>query len=99
MLKPLHDQVLISPIEQSDKTEGGLYRPETAKEKPTKGVVVAVGPGRRDAKGDRYELDVKPGDTVLYPKFTGNEVQLSGEPAIMLNESAILAVIEDDVQG
>ena len=99
MLKPLHDQVLISPIEQSNKTEGGLYRPENAKEKPTKGVVVAVGPGLRDRNGKRVELDVKKGDTVLYPKFSGTEIQLSGEPAIMLNESAILAVIEDDVQG
>jgi len=96
MLKPLHDQVLVAPIEQSNMTEGGLYRPENAKEKPTKGKVVAVGPGRRDQSGRRIEPDVKPGDVVLYPKFSGTEILLSGEPAIMLNESAILAVIEDD---
>lgn len=96
MLKPLNDQVLIAPISESDKTEGGLYRPETAKEKPTKGKVVAVGPGARNNAGQRVEPDVKPGDVVLYPKYGGTEIHIGGEPAIMIAESAILGVLEEE---
>ncbi|MEN8788516.1 MAG: co-chaperone GroES [Flavobacteriaceae bacterium] len=87
-IKPLADRVLIEPMEAETKTASGLYIPDTAKEKPQKGKVVAVGPGTKDEK-----LTVKVGDTVLYGKYSGTELKLEGNDYLMMRESDILAII------
>ncbi|HHX64149.1 MAG TPA: co-chaperone GroES [Chloroflexi bacterium] len=94
-LKPLGDRVVIEPVEQEDRTVGGIVLPETAKEKPQKGVIVAVGAGRRDDQGNLVPMDVKVGDQVLYAKYAGTEIKLDGDQQVLiLRESDILAVIE-----
>jgi chaperonin GroES len=93
-LKPLGDRVVVQPIEQDDVTVGGIMLPDTAKEKPQKGEIVAVGPGSRNDAGERVELDVKVGDTVLYAKYAGTEIKLDGEKVLVLRESDILAIVE-----
>jgi chaperonin GroES len=95
-LKPLGDRVVVEPIEQEEITAGGIVLPETAKEKPQRGLVVAVGPGTRDDEGDRIELDVKVGDTVLFAKYAGTEFKLDGKKLLILRESDLLAIVEDD---
>lgn len=94
-LKPLGDRVIIEPVEQDEKTASGIILPETAKEKPQQGKVLAVGPGRLDEEGKRVPMDVKAGDMVLFPKYSGTEVKLSSDRKVMvMKESEILAIIE-----
>jgi chaperonin GroES len=92
--RPLHDRVLVRRIEQDDKTKGGIIIPETAKEKPQEGEVVAVGPGVRDDEGKYVPLDVSAGDRILFGKWSGSEVRLDGEDYLILKESDILGIIE-----
>jgi chaperonin GroES len=94
-VRPLHDRVLIERIEAESKTAGGIIIPETAKEKPAEGVVVAVGKGNLNEKGDRVALDVKKGDHVLFAKWGGTEVKVNGKELIILKESDILAVVDN----
>ena len=93
-LKPLADRLVVEPIEQEEVTAGGIILPETAKEKPQQGKVIAAGPGRTDDEGDRIAMDVKVGDRVLYAKYSGTEIKLEGKKVLILRESDILAVIE-----
>jgi chaperonin GroES len=93
-LRPLQDRVLIRRVEQEAKTSGGIIIPDTAQEKPMEGEVVAVGPGARDADGKLNPLDVKPGDRVLFGKWSGTEVKLDGEDLMIMKESDIMGVIE-----
>jgi len=93
-LKPLADRLVVEPIEQEDVTAGGIILPETAKEKPQQGKVIAAGPGRTDDKGKRVDMEVKLGDKVLYAKYSGTEIKLEGKKVLILRESDILAVIE-----
>ena len=94
-LKPLGDRVIVEPVEKEEMTAGGIILPETAKEKPQQGTIVAVGPGRRDEDGDRIPMDVKVGDRVLFAKYAGTEVKLDeDEKVLVLKESDILAVVE-----
>ncbi len=92
-LKPLADRLVVEPTEQEEITASGIYVPETAKEKPQEGKVVAVGPGRKDDDGDRIDMDVKEGDKVLYAKYAGTEVKLEGNKYLILKESDILAIL------
>jgi chaperonin GroES len=93
-LKPLGDRLVVKPIEQDEVTAGGIMLPDTAKEKPQKGEVLAAGPGARNDAGERVEMDVKVGDKVLYAKYAGTEIKLEGEKVLVLRESDILAIIE-----
>ena len=93
-LKPLGDRLVVEPQESEQTTASGLVLPETAKEKPQQGTVLAVGPGRRDDDGDRIEMDVTVGDTVLYAKYGGTEVKVDDKKLLILKESDILAIIE-----
>jgi chaperonin GroES len=93
-LKPLGGRVIVEPIEQDDMTAGGLYLPETAKEKPQEGKILAAGPGERDEDGKRIAMDVKVGDKVLYAKYSGTEVKVDGKKLLILRESDILAIVE-----
>ena len=91
--KPLHDRVLVRRVQSDEKTKGGLIIPDTAKEKPAEGEVVAVGAGTRDDDGDRIALDVKAGDRILFGKWSGTEVKLEGEDLIIMKESDVLGVL------
>ncbi len=91
--RPLHDRVVIEPIESETKTAGGIIIPDTAKEKPSQGKVVATGPGARDETGKVQKLDVKKGDTVLYGKWSGTEVKLDGKTLLIMRESDIMGVV------
>ena len=90
-LQPLADRVVITPLKQEEMTASGLVIPDTAKEKPQQGEVVAVGPGRLDENGKRVEMEVSVGDRILYAKYTGTDIKLDGEDYIVLNEREILA--------
>jgi chaperonin GroES len=92
-LKPLGNRVVVEPIEQEDTTSSGIVLPETAKEKPQKGKVLAVGPGERDEDGKRIPMDVSEGDTVLYAKYSGTEIKLDGKKLLILRESDLLAIV------
>jgi chaperonin GroES len=92
-LKPLGDRLLVEPIEQDEMTASGIYVPETAKEKPQEGKVIAAGPGRKDDDGERIAMDVAEGDRVLYAKYAGTEVKLEGKKYLILKESDILAIV------
>ena len=92
-LKPLEDRVVVRAIEAEQTTASGLVIPDTAKEKPQEGEVIAVGPGRISDQGERIELDVKAGDTVVYSKYGGTEVKLDGEEYLILSSRDILAII------
>jgi len=92
--KPLHDRVLVRRIESDTKTAGGIIIPDTAKEKPQEGEVLAVGPGARDESGKLVALDVKVGDRVLFGKWSGTEVKIDGEDFLIMKESDILGIIE-----
>ncbi len=94
-LKPLGDRLVIKPNEQEEMTASGLVLPETAKEKPQQGTILAVGPGRRDDDGKRIELDVAVDDVVLYAKYAGTEIKIDGEKLLILKESDVLAILED----
>ena len=91
--KPLHDRVLVRRIEAQEKTAGGIIIPDTAKEKPQEGEVVAVGPGARDESGKLVALDVKAGDRILFGKWSGTEVKIDGEDLLILKESDVLGVL------
>jgi chaperonin GroES len=93
-LKPLADRVVVEPIEREEMTASGIYVPETAKEKPQEGKVVAAGPGRRDEDGKYILMDVKVGDRVLYAKYAGTEVKLEEKKYLILKEGDILAVLD-----
>jgi chaperonin GroES len=93
-LKPLGDRVVVEPIEQEEITSSGLVLPETAKEKPQRGTVQAVGPGGRDEQGKRSPLDVNPGDTVLFAKYAGTEFKIDGKKLLILKENDLLAIVE-----
>lgn len=92
--RPLHDRVVVRRIEEDDRTRGGIIIPDTAKEKPQQGEIVATGPGAVDEKGNVQPLDVKPGDRVLFGKWSGTEVKIDGEELLIMKESDILGVIE-----
>ena len=91
--RPLHDRVVVKRIEAEEKTKGGIIIPDTAKEKPQEGEVVAVGPGGRDENGKLITMDVKAGDRVLFGKWSGTEIKLDGEDLIIMKESDIMGVL------
>jgi len=93
-LKPLGDRLVVEPIEQEEVTAGGIVLPETAKEKPQQGKVLAAGPGARDEDGERIEMDVKVGDKVLYAKYSGTEFKMNTKKYLILRESDLLAILE-----
>ncbi len=93
-LKPLGGRVIVEPTEQEEMTAGGIILPETAKEKPQEGKILAAGPGDRNEDGERIEMEVKVGDKVLYAKYSGTEVKLDGKKLLILRESDILAIVE-----
>ncbi|MGF1641262.1 MAG: co-chaperone GroES [Rhodospirillales bacterium] len=92
--KPLHDRVLVKRIEQEEKTKGGIIIPDTAKEKPQEGEIIAVGPGARNEDGKIVPLDVKAGDRVLFGKWSGSEVKIDGEELLIMKESDLLGIIQ-----
>ena len=92
--RPLGDRVLVRRVEEDAKTKGGIIIPDTAKEKPQEGEVIAVGPGTRDEDGERVELDVRVGERILFGKWSGTEVKIDGEDLIIMKESDILGVVE-----
>ena len=92
--RPLHDRVVVRRLESEEKTKGGIIIPDTAKEKPQEGEIIAVGPGGRDENGKLTPLDVKAGDKVLFGKWSGTEVKLNGEDLLIMKESDILGIVE-----
>ena len=97
--RPLHDRVVVKRIDQDDKTKGGIIIPDTAKEKPQEGEVMAVGPGARNEQGTLVALDVKKGDRILFGKWSGTEVKIDGEDVLIMKESDILGIIEGAAKG
>jgi chaperonin GroES len=97
--RPLHDRVVVKRIEETTKTAGGIIIPDTAKEKPQEGKVVAAGPGARDESGKVVPLDVKAGDIILFGKWSGTEVKIDGEDLLIMKESDILGVVEGTVKA
>jgi chaperonin GroES len=93
-IRPLHDRVLIKRLEEEDKTAGGLYIPDTAKEKPIRGKVVSVGAGKRDKDGKVQALEVKAGDKVLFSKYSGTEVKIDGDEHLIMREEDLLAILD-----
>jgi chaperonin GroES len=93
-IKPLGNRVVVEPEEQEEMTSGGIVLPETAKEKPQKGKVLATGPGERDDDGKRIPLDVKEGDKVLFAKYSGTEIKLDDKKVLILRESDLLAIVD-----
>ena len=92
-VQPLADRVVVKALEESEQMRGGLYIPDTAKEKPQEGEVIAVGPGARDDSGKIQPLDVKTGDRILFGKWSGSEVKLNGEDLLIMKESDILGIV------
>ncbi|OGO35983.1 MAG: co-chaperone GroES [Chloroflexi bacterium RBG_16_56_8] len=92
-LKPLGNRVVVEPLEAEEVTAGGIVLPETAKEKPQKGTILAVGPGDRDEAGKRIQMDVAVGDLVLFAKYSGTEIKLDGKKLLILRENDILAIV------
>jgi chaperonin GroES len=92
-IKPLSDRVVVKPLEDTEEMRGGLYIPDTAKEKPQQGEIMAVGPGRVSDEGKRIEMELKQGDKVLYGKYSGTEVTVGGEQYLILREADVLAVV------
>ena len=97
--RPLHDRVAVRRIEAEEKTAGGIIIPDTAKEKPQEGEVIAVGPGARDETGKLVELSVKAGDRVLFGKWSGSEVKIDGEELLIMKESDILGIVETEASS
>jgi chaperonin GroES len=93
-IRPLQDRIAVEPIEEEDTTAGGIIIPDTAKEKPNQGKVLAVGPGRKSDSGERISLDIEKGDTVLYSKWAGTELTLDGDTVLVMRESDVMGVIE-----
>lgn len=98
-IKPLHDRVIVKRLEQEEKTAGGIIIPDTAKEKPIQGEILAVGPGARDDAGKLIPLDVKVGDIVLFSKWGGTEVKLDGQEYLVMKESDLIGIIETSKSG
>ncbi len=96
--RPLHDRILVRRIEAEEKTAGGIIIPDTAKEKPQEGEVLAVGPGARDDSGKLTELDVRVGDRILFGKWSGTEIRLEGQDLLIMKESDVMGVIEQAAQ-
>jgi len=92
-IKPMADRVVIEPLEEAEEMRGGLYIPDTAKEKPMQGTVIAVGPGRRTDQGELIEVELKKGDKILYGKYSGTEVTVDGNEYLIVRESDVLAVL------
>ena len=92
--RPLHDRVVVRRLDSEEKTKGGIIIPDTAKEKPSEGVIVSVGPGARDDSGKVTALDVKAGDRVLFGKWSGTEVKVDGEDLLIMKESDIMGIVE-----
>lgn len=95
MLKPIGDRVLVKPSKEEEKSPGGILLPDTAKEKPQKGEIIAVGSGRNLESGEKVDLEVKKGDTVIYSKYGGTEIKHNGTDYLILRESDILAIVEN----
>lgn len=93
-LRPLHDRIIVKRLDGEEKTAGGLFIPDTAKEKPQKGTIIAVGNGKKTEDGKTVKMDVKVGDTVLFGKYAGTEIKVDGEELLMMREDDILAVVE-----
>ncbi|ADV12035.1 co-chaperone GroES [Mesorhizobium sp. M7A.F.Ca.CA.001.09.2.1] len=93
--RPLHDRILVRRLEAEEKTSGGIIIPDTAKEKPQEGEVLAVGPGARDDSGKLVELDVKVGDRILFGKWSGTEIKLDGEDLLIMKESDVMGIIDE----
>jgi len=93
-IKPLNDRILVIRVEEEKKTKGGILIPDTAKEKPQEGKVIAVGPGKVNKKGDRIPLDVKKGDRVLFAKYAGNEIKIDGVEHLIMKEDDILGIVK-----
>lgn len=96
-IKPMNDRVLVTRMSEEQKTAGGIIIPDTVKEKPQEGIVVAAGPGKRDDSGNRVPLEVKDGDRVLFSKYAGTEVKIDGQERIFMREDDILAILIDSV--
>ncbi len=94
-LRPLGDRMVVKPTEQEEVTSSGIYLPETAKEKPQQGTVISVGPGARDEDGKRIAMDVKVGDIVMYAKYSGTTIKLTGTEYLILKENDVLAIVEN----
>ncbi len=94
-LKPLNDRVLVKRLESEEKTAGGIIIPDSAKEKPMRGKIVATGPGKCNEKGDRVKLEVKEGDEVLFNKYAGTEIKVLGEELLIMREDDILAIVKN----
>ncbi len=92
--RPLHDRVLVRRVEAEEKTKGGIIIPDTAKEKPQEGEVVAVGPGARDESGKLIPIDLKAGDRILFGKWSGTEIKIEGEDLLIMKESDVMGVVE-----
>jgi chaperonin GroES len=95
-LKPLGDRVVVEHVEQSDRSAGGVFLPDTAKEKPQEGRVLAVGTGRTLDNGTKLPMDVKPGDKVIYSKYSGSEIKIDGKEYLIISEKDVLAVFTDE---
>jgi chaperonin GroES len=93
-MRPLHDRILVERVEEQEQRIGGIIIPDTAREKPQQGRVVAVGKGRRGEKGDLVPLDVKEGDTILFGKYAGSEIKLEGKEYLIMREDEVLGVVE-----
>ena len=93
-LQPLNDRVLVKRLESEEKTAGGLFIPDAAKEKPSRGEVIACGPGKLNDKGERVAMEVKPGDIVLFAKYAGTEIKVNGADHIIMREEDILAILD-----
>ncbi len=93
--RPLHDRVLVRRVNAEEKTAGGIIIPDTAKEKPQEGEVIAVGPGVRNEKGELVPLDVKPGDRILFGKWSGTEVKINNEELLIMKESDVMGILEN----
>ena len=93
--RPLHDRILVRRIEADEKTAGGIIIPDTAKEKPSQGEVISVGPGGRDESGKLIPIDIKAGDRVLFGKWSGTDVKIDGEDLLIMKESDILGIVEE----
>ena|SRR5437762_13497570 len=92
-LTPLHDRILVRRLEEGDTTRGGIIIPDTAKDKPQQGEVIAVGKGRKNEKGEVFPLDVKEGDTILFGKYSGSEIKLDGEELLIMKEEEVLGIL------
>ena len=93
--RPLHDRILVRRLQEEEKTAGGIIIPDTAKEKPMQGEIIAAGPGRRDDKGEIVALDVQIGEIVLFGKYAGTDVTIDGEELVILRESDVMGVVEE----